>query len=116
MKEFSGEDPDAFLVDKAEEQATRQKEEREAALRVPGMVKPSDIQVDDEELLSRSPCLSRPSATFIPLAFLLSNVHLHLLCSRPRLPCFDFLSVSCLPFSLPERPFLLLSFYSHNDA
>jgi exportin-1 len=50
MKEFSGEDPDAFLVDKAEEQATRQKEEREAALRVPGMVKPSDIQVDDEEL------------------------------------------------------------------
>lgn len=50
MKEFSGEDPEAFLVDKEAELATKQKEEREAALRVPGMVKPSDIQIDDEEL------------------------------------------------------------------
>jgi exportin-1 len=48
MKEYSGEDADSFLVDKEAELAQKLKTEREAAMRVPGMLKPS--QLDEEEL------------------------------------------------------------------
>lgn len=50
MKEYSGEDADTFLVDKEAEVAQKAKDDREAAMRVPGMLKPSQIDDIDEEL------------------------------------------------------------------
>ena len=48
MKEY-GEDADALFVDKAEEQAQKAKDDHEAAARVPGLLKPDQIE-DDEDL------------------------------------------------------------------
>lgn len=49
MKEYSGEeDPDSLLIDKEAELAQKAKVERQAALQVPGMIKPSEL--DDEDL------------------------------------------------------------------
>lgn len=53
LKEFSagGESDNAelFIADKEAEMERKRKEEREAAIRVPGMLKPSQID-DDQEL------------------------------------------------------------------
>ncbi|CDZ97086.1 nuclear export receptor crm1 [Phaffia rhodozyma] len=50
MKEYSGEDAETFLVDKDAETAQKAKDDREAAMRVPGLLKPSQIDDVDEEL------------------------------------------------------------------
>lgn len=50
MKEYPGEeDPDLLLVDKEAIAAEKAKVERQAALAVPGMIKPSELN-DDEDL------------------------------------------------------------------
>jgi exportin-1 len=50
IKEFSATDnADLYLADKEAENEAKQKEEKEAAMRVPGMLKPSQID-DDAEL------------------------------------------------------------------
>lgn len=50
IKEFSATDnADLYIADKEAELEIKQKEEKEAAMRVPGMLKPSQID-DDAEL------------------------------------------------------------------
>lgn len=50
IKEFSATDnADLYIADKEAEAEIKQKEEKEAAMRVPGMLKPSQID-DDAEL------------------------------------------------------------------
>jgi len=48
LKEFSGDNAELYLEEKEEEATRKAAEEREAALRIPGMLKPS--QIEDEEL------------------------------------------------------------------
>jgi exportin-1 len=48
MKEFSGDEAETFFVDKEAEKAEQQAKDLETAMRVPGMLKPS--QIDEEEL------------------------------------------------------------------
>lgn len=48
LKEFSGDNAELYLEEKEEEAKKKAAEEREAALRIPGMLKPS--QIEDEEL------------------------------------------------------------------
>jgi len=50
LKEFSGDNADLYLEEKELEAQRRSQEEREAAARVPGMLKPSQIKDEDEEL------------------------------------------------------------------
>lgn len=49
LKEFEGDNAELFLEEKELEASAKAAAEREAAIRVPGMLKPSQIQ-DDEEL------------------------------------------------------------------
>ncbi|KAJ1985367.1 Karyopherin transporter [Dimargaris verticillata] len=49
MKEFTGDNSELFLADREAEQEVRKKEEMEAALKVPGMVKPHDLPTMDDE-------------------------------------------------------------------
>jgi exportin-1 len=49
LKEFEGDNAELFLEEKEAAAATKEQTEREQAMRVPGLLKPSQIQ-DDEEL------------------------------------------------------------------
>jgi len=50
LKEFSGDNADLYLEEKELEAQRRAQEEREAAARVPGMLKPSQIKDEDEDI------------------------------------------------------------------
>ncbi|KAG8925963.1 Karyopherin transporter [Tulasnella sp. 419] len=50
LKEFSGDNAELFLEEKELEAQRRAQEEREAAMRVPGMLKPSQIKDEDEDI------------------------------------------------------------------
>jgi exportin-1 len=49
LKEFEGDNAELFLEEKEAAAATKEQTERQQAMRVPGLLKPSQIQ-DDEEL------------------------------------------------------------------
>lgn len=50
LKEFSGDNAELYLEEKEAEAQRKAQEEREAAMKIPGMLKPSQIQDQDEEL------------------------------------------------------------------
>lgn len=50
LKEFAGDNTELFLEEKEAEAQRKSQEEREAAMKIPGMLKPSQIQDQDEEL------------------------------------------------------------------
>ena len=50
LKEFAGDNAELFLEEKELEAQRKAQEEREAAARVPGLLKPSQIKDEDEEL------------------------------------------------------------------
>ena len=50
LKEFSGDNADLFLEEKELEAQRKAEEEREAAMRIPGMLKPSQIEDKDEDI------------------------------------------------------------------
>lgn len=50
LKEFSGDNADLFIDEKEAEAQRKATAEREAALRIPGMLKPSQIDQEDEDL------------------------------------------------------------------
>jgi exportin-1 len=50
MKEFSGDNTDLYLEEKEAENQRKLEAEREAALRIPGMVKPSLLEDKDEDI------------------------------------------------------------------
>lgn len=50
LKEFSGDNSELFLDEKEEETQRRLQEEREAAMRIPGMLKPSQMEDKDEDI------------------------------------------------------------------
>lgn len=50
LKEFSGDNADLFLEEKELEQQQKAQEEREAAMRIPGMLKPSQLEDKDEDI------------------------------------------------------------------
>lgn len=47
LKEFSGDNTELFLEEKEEETKRRAEEERQAAMRIPGMLKPSQLEDQD---------------------------------------------------------------------
>ena len=50
LKEFSGDNAELYLEEKEAEAQRKAQEEREAAMRIPGMLKPSQLEDKDEEL------------------------------------------------------------------
>ena len=50
LKEFSGDNAELYLEEKEMEAQQRAQTEHQAALRIPGMLKPSQIEDKDEEL------------------------------------------------------------------
>lgn len=50
LKEFAGDNAELYLEEKEAEAQMKAQEEREAAMKIPGMLKPSQIQDQDEEL------------------------------------------------------------------
>lgn len=50
LKEFSGDNADLFLEEKEAEAQRKAEEEREAAMRIPGMLKPSQLDDKDEDI------------------------------------------------------------------
>lgn len=50
LKEFSGDNAELFLEEKELEAQHKATSEREAAMRIPGMLKPSQLEDKDEEL------------------------------------------------------------------
>lgn len=50
LKEFAGDNAELYLEEKEAEAHRKAQEEREAAMKIPGMLKPSQIQDQDEEL------------------------------------------------------------------
>ena len=50
LKEFSGDNAELFLEEKELEAQRKAQEEREAALRIPGMLKPSQLEDKDEDI------------------------------------------------------------------
>lgn len=50
LKEFSGDNAELFLEEKEAEAQRKAVEEREAAMRIPGMLKPSQIEDRDEDI------------------------------------------------------------------
>ncbi|KAF8831340.1 hypothetical protein HHX47_DHR1000695 [Lentinula edodes] len=50
LKEFSGDNTELFLEEKEAENLKKAEEERQAALRIPGMLKPSQLEDKDEEI------------------------------------------------------------------
>ena len=50
LKEFAGDNTELYLEEKETEAQMKAQEEREAAMKIPGMLKPSQIQDHDEEL------------------------------------------------------------------
>ncbi|CAG8578666.1 1451_t:CDS:10, partial [Acaulospora morrowiae] len=49
LKEFSGDNADLYLEEREAEAELRKKTEMENALKIPGLVKPSDLPMDEEE-------------------------------------------------------------------
>ena len=50
LKEFSGDNADLYLEEKEAEAQRKAQEEREAAMRIPGMLKPSQLEDKDEDI------------------------------------------------------------------
>jgi exportin-1 len=50
LKEFSGDNADLFLEEKESEAQRKAEAEREAAMRIPGMLKPSQMEDKDEDI------------------------------------------------------------------
>ena len=50
LKEFAGDNAELYLEEKEAEAQRKDQEERDAAMKIPGMLKPSQIQDQDEEL------------------------------------------------------------------
>ena len=50
LKEFSGDNTELFLEEKEAELQRRAEEERSTALKVPGMLKPSQMEDKDEDI------------------------------------------------------------------
>ena len=50
LKEFSGDNAELFLEEKEAEQQMRAQTEREQAMRIPGMLKPSQLEDRDEDI------------------------------------------------------------------
>ncbi|ORY04236.1 hypothetical protein K493DRAFT_345751 [Basidiobolus meristosporus CBS 931.73] len=50
LKEFAGDNADLFLDEREAEAEAKKKADMEAAMRIPGMVKPSDLPAMDEEI------------------------------------------------------------------
>jgi len=50
LKEFSGDNAELFLEEKEAEAQRKAQEEREAAMRIPGMLKPSQLEDKDEDI------------------------------------------------------------------
>jgi exportin-1 len=50
LKEFSGDNADLFLEEKEDEAKQKAQAERENAMRIPGMLKPDQIEDKDEDI------------------------------------------------------------------
>ena len=50
LKEFSGDNAELYLEEKESEAARKAEEERMAAMRIPGMLKPSQLEDRDEDI------------------------------------------------------------------
>lgn len=50
LKEFSGDNAELFLEEKEAETQRKVEEERQAAMRIPGMLKPSQLEDRDEDI------------------------------------------------------------------
>lgn len=50
LKEFSGDNAELFLEEKEAEVQRKQEEERQAAMRIPGMLKPDQLEDKDEDI------------------------------------------------------------------
>jgi exportin-1 len=50
LKEFSGDNADLFLEEKEAEAQRKAQEEHDAAMRIPGMLKPSQMEDRDEDI------------------------------------------------------------------
>ena len=50
LKEFSGDNAELFLEEKEAEQLMKTQTEREQAMRIPGMLKPSQLDGRDEDI------------------------------------------------------------------
>lgn len=50
LKEFSGDNTELYLEEKETEAAQKAQEERAAAMRIPGMLKPSQLEDKDEDI------------------------------------------------------------------
>src|SRR3979490_2242202 len=50
LKEFSDDNAELFVDEKEAEAAQKAQQEREAALRIPGMLKPSQLEDKDEDI------------------------------------------------------------------
>ena len=50
LKEFADDNAELYLEEKEAEAQRKAQEEREAAMKIPGMLKPSQVQDQDEEL------------------------------------------------------------------
>ena len=50
LKEFSGDNADLYLEEKELEAQRKAQEEREVAMRIPGMLKPSQLEDKDEDI------------------------------------------------------------------
>jgi exportin-1 len=50
LKEFSGDNTELFLEEKEAEQQMKAQTEREQAMRIPGMLKPSQLEDRDEDI------------------------------------------------------------------
>lgn len=50
LKEFSGDNAELFLEEKEAETQRKAEEERQAAMRIPGMLKPSQMEDKDEDI------------------------------------------------------------------
>ena len=50
LKEFSGDNAELFIEEKEADAEQKAKEERESAMRVPGMLKPAQLDEEDADL------------------------------------------------------------------
>jgi len=50
LKEFSGDNTELYLEEKEAENLRKAEAEREAAMRIPGMLKPSQLEDKDEDI------------------------------------------------------------------
>jgi exportin-1 len=50
LKEFSGDNAELYLEEKEAENLRKAEEERQVAMRIPGMLKPSQLEDKDEDI------------------------------------------------------------------